>query len=102
EEPADGKVNIFSPAPVGPPTVEASAADVGSTSATLQAQIDPNGRDTHYYFQYGIADCATSPSSCAEVPAAPGQDVGSGEFDQTVSIHPQNLSPDTLYHFRVV
>jgi DNA-binding beta-propeller fold protein YncE len=98
----EAKVNIFSAVPTGPPTVQASVADVASTSATLQAQIDPNGRDTHYYFQYGTADCTTSPSSCADVPAAPGQDIGSGEFDQTVSIHPQDLLPDTVYHFRVV
>jgi WD40-like Beta Propeller Repeat len=102
EEPTDGKVNIFSAAPVGPPTVQASVADVASTSATLQAQIDPNGRDTHAYIQYGAADCTTSPSLCTDVPAAPGQDVGSGEFDQTVSIHVQDLLAGTVYHFRVV
>ena len=102
EEPGAGEVNMFSPAPVGPPTVEVSVTDVASTSATLQAQIDPNGRDTHYYFQYGPADCAMSPSSCSDVPAAPGQDVGSGEFDRAVSVLQQGLLADRVYHFRVV
>jgi hypothetical protein len=102
EEADEAKVNIFSPVPPGPPSVEQAVVDISSTSATLQAQIDPNARETHYYFQYGTVDCASSPSSCTDVPSQPGQDVGSGEFDHAVSIHLQDLLAGTTYHFRVV
>ncbi len=53
--------------------------DVASSSATLQAQVDPNGDDTHYYFEYG-----TSSSYGTEVPvSAPGVDIGAGRGTET-------------------
>jgi DNA-binding beta-propeller fold protein YncE len=82
--------------------VEGSVSDVTATSATLSAQINPLGSDTHYYFQYGSASCATGPASCASVPAPPGTDIGGGEGLLGVSAHLQNLTPATTYHFRVV
>jgi len=87
----------------GPPAIESeSVSDVAATSATLQAQINPGGNDTHYYFQYGTASCAASPSSCTDVPAAPGSDIGASESSVPVSEHVQGLTPDTQYHYRAV
>ncbi|MGB8843436.1 MAG: fibronectin type III domain-containing protein, partial [Aliidongia sp.] len=74
-----------------------SAAGVASTSATLQAQINPLGSETTYYFQYGTTEAYGS-----EAPAAPGVSLGSGEGDVGVSVHLQGLSPGTIYHYRVV
>ena len=37
----------------GPVLGEEFVTDVASESATLNVPIDPNGDDTHYYFQYG-------------------------------------------------
>ncbi len=74
-----------------------SASGVTSSSATLNARIDPNGTPTSYYFQYG-----TSASYEASVPTAPGVEVGSASGDQGVSVHLQQLAPATTYHFRVV
>jgi DNA-binding beta-propeller fold protein YncE len=82
--------------------VEGSVSDVTATSATLGAQINPLGSDTHYYFQYGTASCATGPASCVSVPAPPGTDIGGGEALLGVSVHLQNLTSTTTYHFRVV
>jgi DNA-binding beta-propeller fold protein YncE len=82
--------------------VEGSVADLTATSATLSAQINPLGSDTHYYFQYGTASCATGPASCVSVPPPPGTDIGGGEGLLGVSAHLQNLTPATTYHFRIV
>ena len=78
------------------------ASDVASSSATLQAQINPLGSDTSAYFQYGSVSCAASPESCVDVPVAPGTDLGSAESDQALSAHLQNLAPAAIYHYRVV
>jgi DNA-binding beta-propeller fold protein YncE len=63
----------------GAPTIEGSSAEVqpatkaGQTNATLQAQIDPHGRETTYHFEYG-----ETTSYGTSVPATPGA-IGSGE-----------------------
>ncbi len=80
-----------------PPAVEGgSASAVTSTSAILTAQVNPNGMDTHYYFQYGMS---TSYGSSA--PAQPGTDIGSGRSAQQVSVTLGGLRPETTYHYRV-
>ena len=84
-------------ATTGPGIHHQSAAAVTSTSATLQAEIDPDGVATTYYFQYG-----TSPDYGATLPAPPGLDLGSGSGDVAVSVHLQGLASGTTYHYRVV
>ncbi len=79
-----------------------SASNVASTSATLEAEINPLGTDTTAYFQYGTVDCAISPASCTDVPLPPGVDLGGAEGDQTVSAHLQGLTPGVVYHYRVL
>jgi hypothetical protein len=81
----------------GPGIDHQSAAAVTSTSATLQAEIDPDGVDTTYYFQYG-----TSAGYGSAVPAPPGLDLASGKGDVAVSLHLQGLASGTTYHYRVV
>jgi hypothetical protein len=77
-----------------------SASGVASTSATLDAQINPLGSDTTAYVQYGTANCATSPTSCVDSPLPPGADLGSAEGELPMSVHVQGLTPDTTYHYR--
>jgi DNA-binding beta-propeller fold protein YncE len=79
-----------------------SATNVAGSSATLEAQVDPLGSDTTAYFQYGAADCSSSPAACVDVPLAPGVDLGAGEGDQSVSAHLQGLTPGVTYHYRVL
>jgi DNA-binding beta-propeller fold protein YncE len=73
--------------------------NVASESATLNVQIDPNGDDTRYYFQFG-----PTTSYGFEAPlSSPGVDLGSIPRVQNISVHVQaNLAPGTLYHYRVV
>jgi hypothetical protein len=75
---------------------EVWAADVASSSATLQAQIDPEGTETTYRFEYG-----TSASYGASIPLE-GESVGSGSGVVVVQAHLQELLAGTTYHYRVV
>jgi sugar lactone lactonase YvrE len=89
----------------GPGIAAESVSDVASTSATLEAEINPNEAPTKYYFQYSTTDtesCVSSPSSCTAVPVQPGEAIGSGEQAVHVSQQVQGLLEDTVYHYRVV
>ena len=75
---ASDEVDVFTPAPAGPPAVDRleaqnlPAADAGA-AVRFSAQIAPDGADTHYYFQYwtGSVDCASEPGACTDIPAPP-------------------------------
>lgn len=88
---------------VAPAPIEAQyASEVNSSEATLNAQINPLGNDTRYYFQYGSESCQSNPSGCAEVPSPPGTDLGSGDADVPVSIKLTALKPQSTYYYRVL
>ncbi len=94
-----GAVDLSAPVAlaVSPPVVEDEAVlDVAGTSATLQAKINPQGSETTYRFEYGTGGAYGS-----AIPVPDGI-VGSGSAGVTVSAHPQDLSPHTVYHYRVV
>jgi DNA-binding beta-propeller fold protein YncE len=87
----------------GLPAIDGSSAKVhstektGQTHATLQAQINPDGRETTYSFEYGET---TSYGTSVPLPA---QAIGAGQ--QPVSVPASELSGLTLgttYHYRVV
>jgi hypothetical protein len=92
-----GVVDVFGPSTPGPFIAGEPASNVTSTSVTLRALVNPNGKDTTYYFQYG-----TSSSYGVSVPAQPGADIGSGSGYQAVSQTLGGLAPSTSYHYRVV
>jgi hypothetical protein len=73
--------------------------NVASESATLNVPVDPNGDDTHYYFQFG-----RSASYEFDAPvSAPGVGIGSVPGVQNISVHVQrDLAPGVVYHYRVV
>ncbi len=96
----DGPDRTFTTIP--PALIESeSAAEVSSTGATLQAEINPLGHETTYYFQYGTGSCKADPASCAKAPTS-AIDVGSSESGQSSSVPLQGLEPDTTYHYRVL
>jgi hypothetical protein len=73
---------------------ETYVTEVGSSSATLHAVLDPEGATTTYGFQYG-----TSSSYGSETERA-----GAGASAKPISVEVplQGLSSNTVYHFRVV
>ncbi len=81
----------------GPPTIAGeTTSGVTRTGATLEAQVDPNGHDTHYEFQYGET---TSYGASVPVPAV---DIGEGQAPVAVGQQIAGLKIGTTYHYRVV
>lgn len=85
---------VVSPPAAAPTATTSAASGVGQTSATLNGIVNPNGRSTTAYFQYGTT---TSYGS-----ATPTQSLGSGT--NSVSVAGGGLSGlacGTTYHYRV-
>jgi hypothetical protein len=103
----DGHVRAYGPfpeceppPPIPPEIVEGSeqATGVGTTTATLEAEIDPNFWDTEYLVEYGPADCSANPCETAPVPPAllSGEERGA----TPVQVELTGLAPGSLYHYR--
>jgi hypothetical protein len=93
-----GPVVSFKTPAVGPPAVIArseSATEVAGDSVTLGAEIDPNGAETSYSFEYGTSTAYGQSTPSATLSAA-------DDSAHPVTVHVQNLQPDTVYHYRVV
>src|SRR5262249_42892701 len=88
----------------GGPGVESEAAtNITDTSATLNASIIPSGFDTTCVFQY-VSDAAfqsTGYATATIVDCSPF-DLGSSFDPQTTSASATGLTPNMVYHFRVV
>ena len=69
-------------------------SDVGQTTATLKAKVDPNGAATTYKFEYGTTD--SYGLSTAEKSAGDG--TSSVDVERPVT----GLTSDTTYHVRIV
>jgi DNA-binding beta-propeller fold protein YncE len=93
-------VYVFPLEPGGPPKVDGSSATAEGAAqvTTLNAQVNPDGTDTHAYFEYGTASCAASPGTCTKTAVA---DIGTAFGDRLARSEPQNLPPGE-YHFRAV
>ena len=73
--------------------VTTPASDLGSTSATLNGVITPEGEDTTYSFEYGTSTSLGT--------STPTQDAGSGTQPQLVQASLTGLTPSTQYFFRL-
>ncbi len=83
-----------------PPTIPLTAISaVGTSAATLEADVNPEGKAILYRFEYGLADCASSP--CTSVPVPDGE-LPSGAVPVRVTETIEGLSPGTAYHFRLL
>ncbi len=79
----------------GTPMIEGeSFSGVGSSNATLSAQIDPNGSSTNYYYEYGPTEAYGS--------RTPEVSLGEGESALPATAHLEGLAANSEYHFRVV
>jgi hypothetical protein len=94
----DGPDQTFTTATIQAPVVESeTAVNVTSDAATLQALVNPEFGDTHYYFEYGPTAAYGSTS-----PAPPGADIGESNAAQGAETAIPGLNAGTTYHFRVV
>jgi len=82
----------------GKPFVETKpASEVHGTEATLNGVVNPNGAETKYYFEYGLASEKTKyEHKTTEVSA------GSGETNLKELRAIEELLPTTKYRFRIV
>lgn len=97
-----GEVAMYGTFPLptqGPPSVSREDwSNLGLTSVTLKARLNPESLDTTYYFQY-----ATRPdfSGATSIPAVPGN-AGGGFLPVTESVNPTLLQQSTTYYYRLV
>jgi RHS repeat-associated protein len=78
-----------------PSATTEAASSVLETTATLKGQVNPNGAETKYQFEYG-----TTTSYGTKVPAT-AESVGSGMTNVAVSKAISGLKGSTTYHYRV-
>ncbi len=76
-----------------PTTKTLTAVDVSRTTANLRGQINPNGVQTSYWFEYGDSQ------SLGTITAV--QSAGNSSGMQDVAISISNLAPSTKYYFRL-
>jgi hypothetical protein len=82
--------------PASRPDIDSvSVSDRGSTTATLNAGINPNGEATSYRFEYGPT------AAYGTTVPAPDGNAGSGTASQIFSEAIAGLQPGTTYHYRV-
>jgi hypothetical protein len=63
-------------------------------SAILTGSLNPNGRDTSYYFQYGLTRQYGGQTAIA--------DAGAGTHALSVRLPIEGLQPLTVYHYRLI
>jgi hypothetical protein len=97
EEPQD--MSFLTP---GPGLLSESVSEVSSTSATLGAAIDPDGKATSYRFEYDTQAYGTGEAPHGTSIPAANAALGSGSKEVTVAQHVQDLALHTIYHYRVV
>jgi uncharacterized repeat protein (TIGR03803 family) len=90
----DGPQQTFTTLPLPPGVTTNSATSVASSSATLNATVDPNGAATYVRFDYGL-DASYGNST-------PAQAAGSANSPVSVSASLTNLEPNVTYHYRAV
>jgi hypothetical protein len=71
-----------------------TATSVGSTTATLNGNVDPQGEDTTYHVEWG--------TTTAYGNSTPVRLTGAGTVSQFVSEPITGLTPGTTYHYRLV
>jgi plastocyanin len=70
------------------------ATAIGETEATLAGTVDPEGKATTYFFNYGTS--ASYGLKTGE------QSAGAEKASKSVSIPVNSLAPGTIYHFQLV
>jgi hypothetical protein len=77
----------------------ATVSAVTSTTAVLEADINPQGLPTTYRFEYGPGKCSLDP--CTPIPVPDG-DAGAGSSPKRVTATVEGLTAGTIYFFRVI
>ena len=89
---ARGADGVFTTA-AAPAAVTGPATSITPTSATLTGTVDPNGRATNWYFEYGTSTGYGSRTTA--------RSAGSGTSAMGVAAPVSGLTPGRLYHYRL-
>jgi plastocyanin len=87
-----GTVTVAIPGAPAASTGEASA--VSESEATLKGTVNPEGKATSYFFNYG--------TSASYGQKTPEESAGEGSAGEAVSAAVGSLSPGTTYHFQLM
>ena len=80
-----------------PPAIDGLAsANLTATTADLNAQLNPNGLDTTYRFEYGPT------SAYGQSAPVPDGSLSASNEDQAIGVHLANLTPHVVYHYTLV
>jgi phosphodiesterase/alkaline phosphatase D-like protein len=77
-----------------PSVITGSTSSVHSTNAVLHGTVDPNGRSTTYFFQWGLTNAYGAVSTI--------HSAGNGTKNVAVHRTATGLIPGTSYHYRLV
>ena len=77
-----------------PAVTTGGVANRTPTTVSLNARVDPNKKDTSYFFQIGTTKLYGSNTATAGA--------GAGGQPVAISVPVSGLAPSTLYHYRVV
>ncbi len=97
---ADGKVEVFGPAPIVPTVNTGTTSNLTGTSATLNATVDPRELEVEScVFEWGETSGPYDHTTlCAESSAQ----IGEGNAPVPVHADISGLTGGTTYHFRIV
>ena len=96
-----GSPQTFTTLPESPIVTEESFSDVGSGSAHLNAEINPEGSPSEYYFEYATAAEYEANGSKYITKTSPVS-FGAGQEPIGAPAELTGLTPKTEYHFRAV
>jgi glycosidase len=88
-----GSILTFTTPPLTPSATTTAATGLGTSAATLNGMVNPNGSATTAYFDYGLTSSYGSSTDL--------QNVGSGTTAGAVTAPMTGLNYGTTYHFRV-
>ncbi len=94
-ETATGTAMAFTTSPAAPTIVSGYTSKVLPTSANLGAEINPEGSETTYHFDYGT-------TSAYGLSTNESASIGADNSDHVAAVPVQGLQPGTVYHYRVV
>jgi hypothetical protein len=73
-----------------------ASAHLTATTADLNAQVNPNGLETTYRFEYGTT------ISYGQSAPVPDGSLAASDADQSITVHLAGLVPHVVYHYRLV
>jgi len=80
---------------------QAPSFAITQSAATLEAQVNPNNEEAHYYFEYSSTSSSLS-SGVTTVPALPGGVIVAGYGNVAISQPLSPLAANTTYYWRTV